>query len=59
MATDLADLLNVKLQLSYIVPEKLQQGDVQRSLKDLLDVIEEALNFIKKCMTSSLSSKSI
>ena len=56
MAVDLAELLNVKLHLSDIIPEKLRQGSVQKSLKDMLDVIEETLKFIENHINrSSLS----
>ena len=34
MTIDLAELLNVKLHLSDIIPEKLRQGSVLKSLKD-------------------------
>ena len=47
MAVDLAESLNVKLHLSDIIPERLRQGSVQKSLKALMDVIEETLKFIK------------
>lgn len=47
MAVDLAESLNVKLYLSDIIPERLRQGSVQKSLKALMGVIEETLVFIK------------
>lgn len=46
MAVDLADMLDVKLQISDIIPEKLRRGSVQKSLKRMVDVIEEILRFI-------------
>ena len=47
MAKDLAELLNEKLYLFDIIPEKIRQESVQKSLKAMMDVIEESLNFIK------------
>ena len=46
MAVELCELLDVKLHLSDIIPEKLRQESVQKSLKALMDVIEETLKFI-------------
>lgn len=47
MAVELAELLDVKLQLSDIIPEKLRQESVQQSLKTMMNVVEETLEFIK------------
>lgn len=47
MAVDLAELLDMKLALSDIIPDRLQLGSVQKSLKCMMDVIEESLTFIK------------
>ena len=58
MAVDLAELLNVKLHLSDIIPEKLRQGSVQKSLKTMMDVVEETLKFIKDHIDSSSLSES-
>lgn len=58
MAVDLAELLNVKLHLSDIIPDKLRQGSVRKSLKAMMDVVEEALKFIKDHIDSCSLSKS-
>lgn len=52
MAVDLAEVLNVRLHLSDIIPEKLQQGSVQKSLKSMMDIIEETLEFIQAHLDS-------
>lgn len=52
MAANLAELLNTKLHTSNIIPEKLRQGSVQESLKDMLNVIEETLRFIERHIDS-------
>ena len=57
MAVDLAESLNVKLHLSDIIPERLRQGSVQKSLKALMEVIEEALVFIKDHIDSHIISE--
>ena len=57
MAVDLAELLSVKFRLSDIIPEKLRQGSVQKSLKTMMDVIEEALVFIKDHINNHSLSK--
>lgn len=47
MAVDLAEMLSVKLHLSDIIPEKLRHSNVRKTLKDMMDVIEETLKFTK------------
>ena len=46
MAVELAELLDVKLHLSSIIPEKLQQESVRKSLKTMMNVVEDTLRFI-------------
>lgn len=57
MATDLAESLNVKLDISDIIPERLRQGSVRESLKAMMEVIEEILRFIKDHIDSQSISE--
>ena len=50
MARDLSELLDVQVNLAAIIPENLQSDSVRERLKAMMDVIEEALKFIKARM---------
>lgn len=57
MSIDLAGSLNVKLDISDIIPERLRQGSVRGSLKAMMEAIEEILKFIKDHIDSQSISE--
>lgn len=52
MAKELAELLNVELNLTNIIPDNLRSESVRGHIKNMLDVIEETLRFIEARMNS-------
>ena len=46
MAKELAEVLDVELDLTSIIPYDLRSESVRKPLKHMTDVIEETLNFI-------------
>lgn len=47
MAKDLADLLDIKLNQTNIIPESLQSKSARERLNDMMNVIEKILKFIE------------
>ena len=56
-AKDLAELLNVELNLANIIPDDLRSESVPGPLKRLMDVIAETLKFIDARMNRNTLSK--
>ena len=52
-AKDLSELLDIQFDLNAIIPEKLQSNSVRKCLKNMMDVIEEALKFIEARLSTS------
>ena len=52
-AKDLLELLDVQLDLNAIIPERLESNSVRRCLKDMMNVIEEALKFTEARLSTS------
>ena len=46
MAVELTELLDFKVHLSDIIPEKLRQESVRECLKVMMNAVEETLKFM-------------
>ena len=57
IAKDLAELLNVELNLANIIPDDLRSESVLGPLKHLMDVVAEILKFIDARMSRNSLSK--
>ena len=57
IAKDLAELLNVELNLANIIPDDLRSESVLGPLKHLMDVVAEILKFIDARMIRNSLSK--
>ena len=53
MATELAELLNVELDHTNIIPDNIRSESVRERLKDMMGVIEEILKFIEAHLNNS------
>lgn len=59
MAEDLANLLDIKLIQTNIIPESLQSESVREHLKNMMDVIEKTLKLINVTMDVKSLGKSL
>ena len=53
MATELAELLNIELDHTNIIPDNLRSESVRERLKDMMGVIKEILEFIEAHLNSN------
>lgn len=57
MATELAELLNIELDHTNIIPDNLWSESVRERLKDMMGVIKETLEFIEANLDSNSLSE--
>ena len=53
MATELAELLNIELDHTNIIPDNLRSESVRDRLKDMMGVIKDILEFIEAYLNSN------